>query len=153
MVQRWRYSPGERRHSSLHKGLQLLQGTPELLSVADTLFFLLMIFLYAILEAQFVMTERKTHNYLAGHENSWRGKGKKKKGKCLATLSLPPNTHKQVSSSDSCTYWVFKLCQLLAWNCYVSTFTMKVNKLATIRKQNNIIITTCCLPLYFYTMN
>lgn len=40
------------------------------------------------------MTERKTHNYLAGHENSWREKGKKK-GKMFSNPPPPPK-HTQI---------------------------------------------------------
>lgn len=41
MVQGWLYSLGKRRYSSLHKGLEQLNGTLELVRVVTTLISLL----------------------------------------------------------------------------------------------------------------
>ena len=55
MVQGWLYSLGKRRYSFLHKELEQLYGTLELVRVVTTLFpFLVTLLMYSILEAQFV---------------------------------------------------------------------------------------------------
>lgn len=90
MVQGWLYSLGKRRYSSLHKGLEQLNGTLELVRVVTTLFPFLVTLMYSILEAQFVrMYLRLTTIQQATNTT---GGEREKEGKM--SLPLPTNTNR-----------------------------------------------------------
>ena len=91
MVQGWLYSLGKRRYSFLHKELEQLYGTLELVRVVTTLFpFLVTLLMYSILEAQFVwMSLRLTTIQQAMNTT---GGEREKDGKM--SLPLPTNTNR-----------------------------------------------------------
>ena len=88
MVQGWLYSLGKRRYSSLHKGLEQLNGTLELVRVVTTLISLLSDLNVFNTWGSVCTNVLKTHNYSAGHGHNCRGKGERREN-----VSPPPHKY------------------------------------------------------------